>query len=129
MNKAIWGTALTLFSLSASVGLVTITSHSALANPGDYAIQPVCPRHQDSSGTICYTPQTVPRLKVGSQGKLVKIVQDFLKAEGYFKGQSSGYFGSQTKTALTKFQKANRLTADGIVGTQTWKMILKANAG
>ena len=37
---------------------------------------------------------------------------------------ADGKFGSGTKTAVTNYQKKNKLTADGIVGLNTWKKIL-----
>ena len=49
---------------------------------------------------------------------LTKIVQ---KTVGV---SADGKFGSGTKTAVLKYQKKNKLTADGIVGLNTWKKML-----
>lgn len=57
--------------------------------------------------------------KSGSTGAEVKSVQTKLKDQGYYKGNIDGVFGSATKSALIKFQKAKGLTADGIAGTKT----------
>ena len=38
---------------------------------------------------------------------------------GYYNGQIDGIFGTATRDAVIKFQKANGLTADGIVGSKT----------
>ena len=35
-----------------------------------------------------------------------------------------GKFGNDTKTAVMAYQKKHGLTADGIVGLNTWKKIL-----
>lgn len=48
-----------------------------------------------------------------------KTAQKYLKALGYYKGAIDGIFGSQTRSAIKKFQKDNKLTADGICGAKT----------
>jgi hypothetical protein len=53
-------------------------------------------------------------LKVGSRGKEVKELQEFLDI------QADGIFGKGTETAVKKWQSDNGLTADGIVGPSTW---------
>ena len=35
-----------------------------------------------------------------------------------------GLFGAKTKAAVQSFQRANGITADGVVGINTWKKIL-----
>lgn len=58
-------------------------------------------------------------LKQGSRGDSVKTVQQKLIRWGYLKGSADGIFGAKTKAAVIAFQKKNRLTADGIIGTRT----------
>ena len=58
-------------------------------------------------------------LKQGSQGDLVKTVQQKLKRWGYYNGAVDGIYGSQTRAAVVYFQKKNGLVADGIVGAKT----------
>jgi len=53
-------------------------------------------------------------LKLGSKGKLVEDLQRYLKIK------IDGDFGSKTEDSVKKFQKANKLTADGVVGQKTW---------
>ena len=55
-------------------------------------------------------------------------LQQALKAAGFYKGTVDGKLGNGTKAAIVKFQKANGLKADGIVGEKTWSE-LKAAAG
>lgn len=62
-------------------------------------------------------------LKVGSTGPAVKNVQEKLKKLGYYRGSVDGNFGTGTKNAVIAFQKANKLTADGVVGTKTLEKI------
>lgn len=46
----------------------------------------------------------------------VKLLQEALKALGYFLATPTGYFGNITKASVIKFQKANGLVGDGIFG-------------
>lgn len=62
-------------------------------------------------------------LKEGSTGPDVIRLQDVLKQLGYYSGASDGHFGPQTKQAVIDFQKAQGLTADGIVGPNTWSKL------
>lgn len=57
--------------------------------------------------------------KIGSTGSEVVGIQTRLKAWGYYNGAVDGIFGTATKNAVIKFQKANGLKADGIVGSKT----------
>ena len=66
-------------------------------------------------------------LSKGSGGEQVKTVQRILSAMGYDLGTLNPYdgdFGSKTDTAVRAFQKANGLTADGVVGQKTWNKLL-----
>ena len=60
-------------------------------------------------------------LKKGCKGSDVKELQKTLNSKGYSVGKYGidGSFGNDTKLAVKKFQKANKLTADGIVGKNT----------
>jgi hypothetical protein len=53
-------------------------------------------------------------LKVGSRGKEVKELQEFLNIG------ADGIFGKGTEASVKKWQANNGLTADGIVGPATW---------
>lgn len=53
-------------------------------------------------------------LKLGSKGKQVKELQEFLCIE------ADGNFGPQTENAVKSFQKNNKLIIDGIVGPNSW---------
>jgi peptidoglycan hydrolase-like protein with peptidoglycan-binding domain len=70
-----------------------------------------------------------PVIKQGAQGQEVKHLQGVLKsAVGYGVGNYGitsidGVFGANTQAGVIKFQKANNLTADGIVGAATWRAV------
>lgn len=57
-----------------------------------------------------------PTLKSGSSGDRVKNLQKFLNWYGKYGLTVDGKFGSKTASALKAFQKAEKITADGIYG-------------
>ena len=63
-----------------------------------------------------------PTLRKGSKGDTVKELQKQLISLGYDLGKwgADGDFGKATAEAVKAFQKANGLTADGVVGEKTW---------
>ena len=63
--------------------------------------------------------QTRPVLARGSQGDAVVQLQNLLRDEN-FAVAVDGDFGPGTEVAATRFQSENGLTADEIVGPQTW---------
>lgn len=68
----------------------------------------------------------MPTLQYRSSGNYVRFLQYILNYLGYNCGTVDGDFGSNTKAAVIKFQKAKKLTADGIVGVNTWTAIRNA---
>ncbi len=61
-----------------------------------------------------------PTVRQGNKGSYVIVAQDLLRALGYLDGKIDGIFGSGTKEAVTRFQRNNSLSPDGIVGCNTW---------
>lgn len=61
-------------------------------------------------------------LRQGSKGDEVKKLQSALISAGYDVGSTGadGIYGSKTASAVKAYQKANGLSVDGIVGSQTW---------
>ena len=57
--------------------------------------------------------------KYGSRGEDVRTIQEKLKRWGYYSGSVDGIYGSQTVSAVKKFQQKNGLTVDGIAGKNT----------
>lgn len=58
-------------------------------------------------------------LQEGANNPNVNMVQYFLQILNLYSEPIDGVFGSKTKEALLKFQAANGLTQDGIVGVNT----------
>lgn len=65
--------------------------------------------------TVCVSALS----KIGSRSNEVREIQTRLKNWGYYSGEVDGIFGTKTKNAVIKFQKANGLAADGIAGKKT----------
>lgn len=63
-------------------------------------------------------------LKYGMQNEEVWQLQYNLNKLGYFTTKPTGYFGIVTLNAVKNFQKANKLTPDGIVGPKTQSTII-----
>lgn len=68
-------------------------------------------------------------LRQGSGGNDVMEIQSLLKKLGYNPGPIDGVFGNRTKEAVQQFQRDNDLTADGIIGPKTNKVLLKFMLG
>ena len=64
-----------------------------------------------------------PLIKQGSRGVYVMVLQDALNYLGYNSGNIDGLFGPNTRAAVVRFQRDNNLSADGIVGCNTWRRI------
>jgi stage II sporulation protein D len=63
-------------------------------------------------------------LKYGMKNNDVVSLQNALVKLGYsVAGDASGYFGTKTKNAVTSFQRSRGLSADGIVGSMTYKAL------
>ena len=58
-------------------------------------------------------------LKPGDQGDAVKVLQRALAHLGYSPGTIVGDYGPSTTQAVSSFQEAQGLTADGVLGPQT----------
>ena len=56
----------------------------------------------------------------------VLIAQDDLNTLGFSTGSLDGIFGTKTKNAVIRYQRSRGLTADGIIGCNTW-MSLQEN--
>ena len=64
-------------------------------------------------------------LSRGSKNNQVKALQRMLTSMKYSLGSIDGDFGAKTEAAVRKYQSANGLTADGVVGAMTWSKLLK----
>lgn len=73
-------------------------------------------------------PTGLPTIRSGSRGDAVRTLQNKLNAAGYNCGAIDGIFGTNTHNAVCKYQRANGLTVDGIVGSATWGKLSSVQA-
>ncbi len=114
---------LRLLSMSwLTVALVSLTSATALS-------QLTSSQTTVSQKTGAATPEASgstllrPTLKPGSRGSEVTELQATLKLLGYYGGTVDGVYGQSTVSAVSQFQQAAGLNADGITGPATWNRL------
>ncbi|MFV8826369.1 peptidoglycan-binding protein [Alkalihalobacterium sp. APHAB7] len=72
---------------------------------------------------------TASVLRIGSSGSQVRQLQQSLKELGHFNHEVTGYYGNITATAVRSFQQSQRLTVDGIAGSQTFRALTQVVNG
>ena len=79
-------------------------------------------------GKIMIEVEVLKRTDPTMKGPEVFTVQSILRAKGYKYGGSlikcDSSYGKITEACVIQFQKDNKLTADGIVGTKTWNKLV-----
>lgn len=112
--------------------LTTFFFLQAANNQPVFSREPIkLPRFTNSLlGEDLHTAQSLPALeinrpiiKVGSSGADVSELQAVLKLLGYYTGLVDGMFTEKTAMAVSLFQQAAGLDADGIVGADTWNRL------
>lgn len=68
-------------------------------------------------------------LKAGMNGNAVRTLQKNLRTLGYYNGSVDGDYGSGTQAAVSAFQSANGLKADGVAGKATLNAIQNVLSG
>jgi N-acetylmuramoyl-L-alanine amidase len=68
-----------------------------------------------------------PVLTLGSEGDSVSELQAMLKLLGYYSGAVDGVYRASTAAAVSAFQQAVGLQADGVAGPDTWNRLLPAS--
>ncbi|PSB59841.1 peptidoglycan-binding protein, partial [filamentous cyanobacterium CCP1] len=98
-----------------SMGQVPANSQSPEAN------QPSTESQASPSSSIR------PVLTLGSEGDSVSELQAMLKLLGYYSGAVDGVYRASTAAAVSAFQQAVGLQADGVAGPDTWNRLLPAS--
>ncbi len=101
-----------------AVGVVTAVVGTKVVVDKIHAIKAAC----DAETAI--KAVEMPMVAFGDSGDAVTTLQTELNAQGYDCGEVDGIFGQNTLNAVIAFQTAKGLTADGVVGAQTWGALL-----
>jgi Putative peptidoglycan binding domain len=125
---------------AAAAVFVVVCLLGGLAAAGVFSgSQAKAPSAQTSAGGAPTTAATTPAtstqptlaapaatLKPGDQGAAVKVLQRGLAHLGYSPGRIDGQYGPSTVDAVTRFQRAGGLTADGVLGPNTLRALVRA---
>ena len=65
-----------------------------------------------------------PTCRKGARGNITRLIQERLNSLGFNCGKVDGIFGGGTRAAVIAFQRVHGLSADGIVGKNTWRALL-----
>ncbi len=65
-----------------------------------------------------------PVLRLGDQNEYVSLLQTQLKKLTFYGGDIDGNFDNDTLLSVMAFQNNNKLSADGIVGKDTWSALI-----
>lgn len=80
---------------------------------------------------VTHVPQPSPTpsfLSVGSEGEMVRQLQQRLKELDYYTGEVDGQYGSGTREAVRFFQYQHGLENDGVAGQQTLAVLYSNQA-
>ncbi len=61
-----------------------------------------------------------PRIEPGSEGVIVRELQQHLKELGYYEEEPDGVYGASTEAAVRAFQEAEGLDPTGVFDVQAW---------
>ena len=113
-----------------------ILAAAGVFNSSKPATPPVTTPTAPITVTVTSTPTTTAptteapaqTLSPGDTGAQVKLLQEALNQLGYSVGTADGNYGPATQQAVEKFQAANNLGVDGVVGEQTLAALRQALA-
>jgi hypothetical protein len=117
-----------LIAILAAAG---VFSSSKAPAPPTTPTTPPPPKTTASTPTNTTPAATAPTqtLSPGATGSEVKTLQQALKSLGYDPGTPDGNYGPSTEAAVSKFQAANNLATDGVVGPETLNKLQQALSG
>ena len=118
------------FAILAAAGV--FNSNKTAAPPVTTPTVKPPPKTASNSTSTATTPTVeapAQTLSPGDTGSQVETLQRALAALGYSPGKPDGSYGPATQIAVEKFQVANGLAEDGVVGQQTLSALQHALSG
>jgi hypothetical protein len=118
-----------LIAILAATGV--FSSNKTTTPPVTTPTTPPPPKTTAAATTTTTPTATAPSqtLSPGATGSEVKNLQLSLAALGYDPGTPDGNYGPSTQAAVEKFQAANGLATDGVVGPATLAKLQQALSG
>ncbi|MCX7594895.1 MAG: peptidoglycan-binding protein [Fischerella sp.] len=92
------------------------------------ALVSVAAPSQQIAQVVAQTSINRPTLTPGSQGEFVSELQAALKLLGFYTGTVDGVYHETTAKAVSQFQQAAGLSANGIVDATTWQKLFPGEA-
>jgi len=77
-----------------------------------------------STALLAQSAGRFPTLTAESTGEAVVELQGMLQLLGFYQGAIDGIYSPATQTAVSQFQSAAGIVADGITGPGTWQKLL-----
>ncbi len=105
-------------SWSVAMGLVLVLGNLPAVANDDTPFVPIAIAQATPA-----TPIRRPTLSLGSEGEAVSELQAVLKLLGYYQGAVSGFYDESTASAVSRFQQAAGIAADGVAGPTTWSRL------
>ena len=118
------------FGASTKAALVAFQKNAGLTADGIAGAQTLKALYASTAkSAIVITPTATPKpsftaLRIGDRGSEVRAVQAMLIELDYLTGAADGIYGTKTYLAVRAFQRDNRLSADGVVGTATYTLLV-----
>lgn len=97
------------------------TDETGTANPAEAAAAETVPQETVTTDPM---PTDEEPLRLGSKDPRVLKLQQSLSQLGYDIGTADGAFGEKTRKAVQRFQREKKLKADGLVGPDTYALIV-----
>jgi putative peptidoglycan binding protein len=118
-----------LIAILAAAGV--FSSSKSAAPPVTTPTTQAPPKTTSAATTNTVATVTAPNqtLSPGATGSEVKALQQALASLGYDPGTPDGNYGPSTQAAVEKFQAANNLATDGVVGQETLAKLQQALSG
>lgn len=125
LYKGVWQVLKVATSLRETTETVML-QYERPADQSETAIAKRCAIAEQFYNEFCPEEVTVqmPVLKRGAKGYCVKVLQILLKGLGYDCGEVDESFGPKVETAVKKFQEEHGFEKDGMVGVDTWDLLL-----
>lgn len=81
--------------------------------------------HDHDDGPRHSYPENRGPFQNGDEGTHVHLIEEHLKALGFYDGRIDSIFGDKLESAVRSFQEHEHIGVDGVVGPTTWRHIFQ----